>query len=196
MAYFQTKKVKVIPPPIPDEPGYIPPTPPTPPTPGEGTAPDIVRPGLTTSGVMTLYKVSDDNSVVDKTLNNAYPINITFTRDIDIMNPIILIEGNVNISFYNYAYIDVLGRYYYISAVNASPGNHFEIMMHIDVLKTYSASIKNVIGVISRQENEYNLYLPDPEFKVYANTDKKTLKFSKNPFTKSANFLLTVSGGV
>lgn len=195
MAYFQTKKVKTIPLPIPDEPGYIPPSPPTPPAAQDGDAPTIIRPGLTTSGTITLYQVADDNSVIDKTLNAGYAINITFTRDIDIMNPVILLEGNVNLADYNYAYIDVLGRYYYISAVNAMPGNHFELIMHIDVLKTYAASIKNVVGVIARQENQYNLYLPDPEFKVYANTDKKTLKFSKNPFTKTANFLLTVSGG-
>lgn len=195
MAYFNTKQVKTIPQPIPDTPGYIPPTPPIPPTPGSGSDPYITPTSYSGDGNITLYINKDDNNVINKNPTQHSIYNIAIKEDVDIMNPVIILKA-ANILHCNYAYIDLFGRYYYIKSIDTLPGGLVKLNMHIDVLKTYSSDILNCEGVISRQENNYNLYLPDNEFKVYANNNKKTIPFNKTPFNKDLNFILCVNGGI
>lgn len=145
-----------------------------------------------------LYNNASDSEHVTKNiteltrLNDVHPVDV-----VDLMSPLIRI-GSVSLDTLNnvnYAYIPDYGRYYYVDPPIASNNKVFALQLNVDVLMSFADEIKNLTAVIARQENNYNLYLQDPEFKVYANTEKKTIKFSKNPFTKSAQFLLTVSGG-
>lgn len=145
-----------------------------------------------------LYNTTSDAEHLDKDitiiseLSSVHPV-----APVDVMDPIINI-GSLDINTLNsvnYAYIPEYGRYYYVDPPTVSNNKVSALSLHVDVLMSFSSSIKNLTGLIARQENQYNLYLPDPEFKVYANTDKKTIRFSNVPFTKTPNFLLTVSGG-
>lgn len=147
---------------------------------------------------VVLYNTSSDRATLNKsltmisTLSNVHPVDALDTAD-----PALKI-GSVDISSLNsvnYAYIADYGRYYYVDAPIVQNNKVCALALHVDVLMSFKDAIENLTALVSRQEKNYNLYLPDPEFKVYANTDKKTLKFSNVPFTKTPNFLLTVSGG-
>lgn len=195
MAYFNIKKQIPGTIPIPESPGYIPPTPPIPPVPEPGSVPVIPRPTYSSETSITLYKVSDDNNVIDKSLNSALTFNIMMKADVDVLNPVIILDS-ISAADYNYAYIPSFGRYYYITSRTAIPGGLTQISMHVDVLKSYSNEIKSLSAVIKRQQNRGSQYIPDPEYELNSNTNKKTIKFSKSPFTKNLNYLLTVNGGV
>ena len=72
----------------------------------------------------------------------------------------------------------------------------WEISAHVDVLETYSAAIKANSAVIKRQQNQFNLYLDDPEFKTYNKEQIQTKRFV-NPaggFSKQLQYILTVNG--
>lgn len=135
---------------------------------------------------------SNKNLTQLSTLSDVHPV-----EGFDIETPVLKI-GSVNqstLNNVNYAYIPEFNRYYFVDPPTVVNNKVYMLSLRVDVLTSFKSAINNLVAIIARQENEYNLYLPDPEFKVYANTDKKTLKFSKVPFTKNANFLLTVSGG-
>lgn len=135
---------------------------------------------------------SNKNLTQLSSLSDVHPV-----EGFDIETPVLKI-GSVNqstLNNVNYAYIPEFNRYYFVDPPTVVNNKVYMLSLRVDVLMSFKSAINNLVAIIARQENEYNLYLPDPEFKVYANTDKKTLKFSKVPFTKNANFLLTVSGG-
>lgn len=146
---------------------------------------------------LELYYNASERNQLDKNIFPVTNLDVHPVEGFSIEDPVLKI-GSVDFSVLsnaNYAYIPEYNRYYFIDPPTIANNKIFMLSLHVDVLMSFKSSIRNLVGIISRQENQYNLYLPDPEFKVYANTDKKTLKFSKSPFTKTANFLLTVSGG-
>lgn len=126
------------------------------------------------------YANESDNIIVDKNLRQigSYD-NIIFLTDVNILNPVIRIQGNVAESDdFNYAYIPELGKYYYVNNINIVSNTIYEISLHVDVLMTYSAEIRNQEAVINRNRDNYNLYLNDDYFKAQNNNIISYRKFS------------------
>lgn len=141
--------------------------------------------------ILKLYKNYSDKNVVDKSITQVgTDISGTLRDDCSIINPVIAIEGLSDLTV-NYAYISEFGRYYYINNI-VCKGNLFELQMHVDVLKTYAAGIRNNSAVISRQQNYYNLYLQDGVFKTYANPHIQIKQFPSG--FNSYNFIFSVAG--
>lgn len=138
-----------------------------------------------------LYKNYSDKNVVDKNVYQ-YGADITGTLrdDCSIINPVIAIEGLDDLTV-NYAYIPEFGRFYYINNI-VCKRNLFELQMHVDVLMTYKSGIRSNTAVISRQQNNYNLYLQDGVFKTYANPHLEIRQFPSG-FT-NYNFVFSVAG--
>lgn len=196
MAFFNTKQTRYIPQPIPDVPPYVPPSPPTPPSAGEGSVPDIPRPIHSGNATLTLYYNNSDNNVLDKALTTVASVdNIAWNTATSVIEPVIETESSIDLSSCNYAYINTLNRYYYISNIVLVEGGFYQLHLKVDVLQTYKDSIRSCTGVIKRNKNLGNLYVNDSEFKLEARTQSKTIAFSNTPFTKAPAFLLTVSGG-
>ncbi len=76
-----------------------------------------------------------------------------------------------------------------IKSVN---NNLWEITARVDVLSTYAIQIRAQTAVIKRQENSWNLYLDDPQFKVYQNPNIVVKNFPNGFSTQ--NFVLAVAG--
>ena len=196
MAYFNNKKVITEPLPIPDTPGYIPPSPPTPPTPEAGGSAIVVHPSHTGSYTLNLYTNTSDNNVLSKTISLVSSIsNIAWKENTSIVDPVILIESSTDLTGCNYAEIPAFGRYYYINNIEVMPGDLYALYLHCDVLMSYSDQLASCSGVVRRQESLYNMYINDSEFKVEQKSDKKTLMFSNCPFSKNNQFYIAVSGG-
>lgn len=198
MAYFQTKKVKTIPLPVPSEPGYVPPAPPTPPAAEDGEAPEIIRPGLTSNSIITLYQVFDEPIKVDKTLSsNSISLSGAFVEDVDILNPVVKIEApaGANILDYNYAYIDTTARYYYVSAI-LLPESHVRLIMNVDPLKTWSNGLKMCTGIcVKTDDNQYiNNDLDDGSFVNEEGVAISIKNFSNSFLDSPVNILITAGG--
>ena len=144
---------------------------------------------------VTLYTCTSENERLDKSsyLSGGTSFSFEFKDQSSVMNPSIIIGTSTNISGLNYAYIDTFGRYYYITEVIVLRADLYMLKLHADVLMTYRSQIRSCNAVCRRQENAYNLYLDDPEFKIYNNKRIEIRNFSSG-FTKALNYILTVAG--
>ena len=92
-----------------------------------------------------LYDVDDGVNVINKTLPVPVEIEIRLSNDVDVASPTIRlrnIEG-VNYDDYNYAFIDVLGRYYFIDKLGRVSATDNMLYLSCDVLETYKTEILN-----------------------------------------------------
>lgn len=134
---------------------------------------------------------TDDNNKISKTVISSVTLQGTLRNESSILNPVVLIEGDL--FGYNYAYISQFGRYYYITDIVSIREDLCEVHLHVDVLMTYATGIRALTGLIVRQEKEYNLFLPDPLIRTYANPRVFTRAFPAG-FANDSKFVLLVLG--
>lgn len=144
---------------------------------------------------LTLYKCTSENQRVDKSsyLGSGSTYTFSFKDESSAFEPTVLISTSENITNKNYAYIDTLGRYYYVTDITLVRAGLYRVKLHVDVLMTYRSEIKACSAVLARQESVNNIYLDDPEFKVYNYKQVDCYNFS-SPFSKALSFILTVAG--
>lgn len=112
-----------------------------------------------------------------------------------VLRPVLRIQTNDNVYDYNYLRITEFNRYYFIDDIISLNNNIWEVKAHVDVLETYKNAILANTAVIKRQQNQYNLYLDDPDFHVYNYEKLQTLQFPANTFNKVLKYVLVVNGG-
>lgn len=130
---------------------------------------------------------------IGKELTAGGTYQCSLKEDTSVLNPIIIIKTSDPVYSYNYMYISDFGRYYFIDDIKSVNNNIWEVHAHVDVLETYKTQILTNSAVVARQQNKFNTYLNDPEWKVYANENVVAYKFT-SPFTKALNFLLATAG--
>lgn len=110
------------------------------------------------------------NSTKRPTLSSADDYTCTFIDNTSIMSPVIRIKAPANTSMYsyNYAYISMFDRYYYISDIVYGLGT-WTISMRIDVLASYKTQIGNSSHYIERASYESNPYVIDSIYPLQTN---------------------------
>lgn len=108
------------------------------------------------------YKNSSEYNRVDKTgyLQIVTTVVGAFRDECSIIEPIIDIEYN-DIPTFNYAYIPILNRYYFINNITSINKNLWELECEVDVLMTYKDAIFRTSAFIDRNEKEYNRNIID-----------------------------------
>lgn len=137
-----------------------------------------------------LYNNNSDINVVDKILINETIFNCVTRQSLNILSPEIILEGQ-NISNFNYAFIPFLRRYYYITDISMFKVNVYTLRLHVDVLKTYSADIRNSKGVVIKQI-EHNPYYG--EYEIESRKEIERLDF-ENPFDKNGTIIMVALKG-
>ena len=142
-----------------------------------------------------LHHNSSPDNKISKSLDAGLSMNCVLKEESSILKPTIIIEAATPPITYNYMYIQDLQRYYFIDDIVSKNNKIWEITGHVDVLETFKNGILNQSAVIRRQENNYNLYLNDPDFMTYNNDIIQTKKFSNTAgFNKTLNYILVVNG--
>ena len=92
-----------------------------------------------------LYNVDDGDNVINKVLPVPLEINIRLDNDVDVVRPTIRLRNisGVNFDNFNYAYIDVLGRYYFVDKLGRVSARDNILYLSCDVLETYKTEILN-----------------------------------------------------
>lgn len=151
---------------------------------------------------ITLYKMTQDKKVVNKVLNAADTIaNLTasFKDESTITDPVIEVAYGTDYLKANYLYISDFGRYYFIQQTIVSEQRVIYVC-HVDVLKSYASQIGNMKALISRSEQNYNMYLNDKYFKVLNYKNDEVFRFpedSRHKFTnKFYSYVLVVAGAM
>lgn len=142
-----------------------------------------------------LCTTSDPNYKVDKSVTVQLSLSCTLKDETSVENPTILVATNTNISACNYMYIPEFDRYYFITDIVSVRDGLWAVSGHVDVLYTYSSGIKGCTATLKRQENLFNLYLDDPEFKTYNKSQIVTKAFTGSALNKNMSYVLVVAGG-
>lgn len=146
---------------------------------------------------ITLYSTSSPAKMVSKTLTGATNYTGSFRQGEhpSDRDPVVVIStARSSLTAYNYAYIPAFGAYYFIKDKVAVSAGTTEIVMHKDVLMTYSAGIRANRALINRQEsiNIGDVNLDDSAYVVKRN-ELETMTFS-NYGNHSASIVLGVTG--
>ena len=141
-----------------------------------------------------LYSSSDETNKIDKTQTNEIVLNGTLKDETSVINPIILIEAN-NLTQYNYCYIPLFKRYYFIKDITVVRNNLFRLFLDIDVLMSYKDEILNLDCIVNKQENNSTPYINDNS-RIYENRNFTSIINFRNGFDDDGNFILMTAGGV
>lgn len=142
---------------------------------------------------ITLQTNNSENNRVTKDLTDISTITGTLRDECSIIDPVILIEGDLSLyTGCNYCTIPTFGRSYFINNIRSIRNNLFEISCHVDVLSSFATQIKANKAIVIRQQENWNLYLNDGVFKVYQNPQVLTKAFPRGFNTQS--FVLAVAG--
>lgn len=188
--YFESKGRDVSVP-IPDTPGYTPPSPPTPPSPDPGSVPSIPRPTFSGSTSVSFYNNSSDNNVLNKSISSTISKTVVFKEDVDLIEPVIVLQNDSNVQ--NSNYMQMLGRYYYITSIECLPGNLLKVRAKVDALMSYKDQIKSNSAIITRNANNVNTYIPDNKMKITSYTTVNTIKASGS-FSNTLKYYLLAIG--
>lgn len=128
----------------------------------EYTDPDNIRDiGIDSSAnCIFLYRMNSPKIQVNKDLIFVQADEMKYTRPIQYKQMIIDVKRSANDLQYNYVYLTVLNRYYYITDVVLM--NDFASCSLVeDVLMSFKDLIYSQTAFVERQENTYNLELKD-----------------------------------
>lgn len=143
---------------------------------------------------ISLFKTNSENNRLVKVLTDKKQLSGTLKEQTSILNPSIVINSEENISAYNYAYISEFGRYYYITDIVSARNGLWRISLRCDVLMSYSNEIKNITGVVVRQESNPNKLLIDRLEAIQSNKEIDILYYP-DAFSKNLQFILVTAGG-
>ena len=122
--------------------------------------------------------------------------------DYNITAPILIIANATGaISNNNYAYIEDYNRYYFVESVSVGRSGMYVVKLKVDVLMTYSAGIKNLNAIITRQENIGINDIIDDKLPLLNKKELAVIEFSQSELNTdiadsgSYNFVLEVAGG-
>lgn len=160
---------------------------------------------------LSLYKFVGDKRQLNKDTSHGSTLIETisgdFRSDTELLNPVITIQPTNTstvakiLKECNYAYIDVLGRYYFITSMRCISGNQIQLSLDVDVLMSWKTQIAALTeGIVERNEeaSNSNLMLDDQEIHVYNNPNICTYLFDYAAGSLQFNtgsYVLAVAGG-
>lgn len=124
------------------------------------------------------YHNQSENIKIGKTLTAVAEYQGSLKEDCSVLKPSIILQIS-SFPTFNYVYIPTFNRYYFVVGITSIKNGLWQIDCTVDVLETYATQIKANTALLDRQENLYNLYLPDPELPVPSKTFTVTKKIGQ-----------------
>ena len=140
-----------------------------------GTVTPSGTPTVTGNTVITFMKCYSERNMIGKVWTDATNIEGKLIYDQSITQPKILIEGDV--IGYNYAYISLFGRFYYIDDIIIRKNNTMEVQLKSDPLQSFKDEILASYASIERQRNKGNKFIEDQYMWTQVNHDVKIVPF-------------------
>lgn len=142
------------------------------------------------------YQNTNDKRVISKTLGIAKTKSgCQLIEPCDLTAPAFTIDIDNTLYTYNYVYIAYFSRYYYIDNITVLDGARMLVKCAVDPLMSFASQIKSCSVTSRRNENNYDMYLPD-DIPIESRYIRYSKKFSKSfeDFTPSY-ILITVGNG-
>ena len=130
-----------------------------------------------TSGntVINFMKLSSEVNVIGKIWTDVTPIEGQLIYDQSISEPKILVNSSA--LGFNYCYIGLFKRFYFVKDIIARNTDLIEIQLTSDPLESFKNDILDSYASIDRQSQNGNKFIKDPYMWVQANKNVKILTF-------------------
>lgn len=140
---------------------------------------------------VTFYQTYEEKNKLNKQLGEGITLSGHLTTDVSIMDPVLIIALNTNITVCNYCYIPAFGRYYFITDIT-TVNKELVIKLHVDVLMSFKADILASKAVINRT-NVGDNYITD---NLILQTPKVIRQCQRigSSFTKSEKYVVQIGG--
>lgn len=136
------------------------------------------------------FNTSSENNRVGKVLENETSLTGNFKKEVDLQKPVITVS--TDLLNFNYCFIPLLNRYYFIDKIEITRTNLFTAYLHIDVLETYKEEIKKLNVIVSNSSG-------NPYYSGYINgVDVRTeyeTQFFENNFEEDGQIILVALYG-
>lgn len=163
-----------------------------------GSATPTDQPTISGNSVLIFLKMTSEKNCIGKSFGNKKVLEGKLIYDTSIENPKFLVDGDIR--GYNYVYIPIFSRFYYIEDIIVKREMLQEISMAVDVLQSFKTEIRSCKGIPERSgdKDKINYFVNDGAIIAQQNTKVTTVKFRKGAaafsFDKSAaGYLLTVA---
>lgn len=144
-----------------------------------------------------LYQMLKDKDIINKEIGvNTPQLNVAgHARDeISIESPVLLVETDLDITSYNYVWIENFHRYYFIEKRRMIRNNLVEITCQEDYLYTWMSVIYSWTVDLERGQYDWNLYFKDNAFMALEGYNLNVINFPHSlPDTK--HNIIIVNGG-
>lgn len=128
---------------------------------------------------ITLYKVSDEPTKLNKTLIGGVTINGKFRTELDNIDVIIEIE-TIDLDF-NYVSIQPLNKYYFVKNIINVNAKITRLILHLDVLMTYKTDILNSKGLVIKGG------VINPYYSTFESETREIVNRYEYPYTFNSN---------
>ena len=144
-----------------------------------------------------LMNTDSPNNMINKTVTIVTDYTGAVARvNLSVENPVLILEESVaNIMNANYCYIAEFNRYYFITDKTADANGLWTISLKVDVLESFKNDIFNLKGIVSRQKDNYDMYLKDDKIPVGARKIVAVRKFAKIFNGEQPSVVMLVLGG-
>ena len=143
--------------------------------------------------IVDFYYNHSDADHLNKNITNKRRIFGELRNETSIISPVLRIQWNGAFN-YNYCYIPIWNRYYYIKDPLSYRNNIIELSLEVDPLMSFKEDIRNLNAVINKQESQnINLYLDDGDWVMENKMFNQIYSFSQG-FNQSGEFVLIVAG--
>ena len=148
-----------------------------------------------------LRKCTSENNKIGKSFVAEVDITLngTFKNSVDVLNPVIQIQTDTNLSEYNYVEISTLGRKYFMSPT-VDNNKLWTLTCHVDVLDTYADGIKACEALVQRtaKNSKIDYYYNDGSLYTEQRSVVTYQKFKKGNVDATLGtdtYYLIVAGG-
>lgn len=141
-----------------------------------------------------LYYNSSENNKIGKVLSNDETLEGSLKDATNVINPEVMVRAD-GVDGYNYAYIPLFNRYYFVEEVTSFRTGLWIIKLQVDVLETFKSDILSLNAIIDSTEAYMgDNYLPSESWVTKVKTKTDILNFS-NGLLDSGEYILITAGG-
>lgn len=126
---------------------------------------------------VTFYKYSGKNNTLPKTLPTGTTLQGLLRESYDRDNPVITVRAST-VFDYNYCYVPVFGRYYFIERVEVQSNDTYRLTLTVDVLQTYSNTILESTAILTSGVDNTNKYASNRTNVYDVRQQRKVLSFT------------------
>ena len=146
--------------------------------------------------IVDLYTTSSDERAINKSISSLGSIDVKLKEGSDLINPVFVVsKKNYDISIFNYLYVPLYKRYYFVNNIRSTPAGFMELECHVDVLMSFKPYIQGITTLITRQEYIYSKYFKDDMLPVRTDRQYNIKNLDSFSAPTGSYFILTINGG-